>query len=110
MRTLAEILAGTATIALVGASPRPERPSNSVMRYLLDEGYRVIPVRPNRREVLGVACVGSLQEIDEPIDIVDVFRSGSSSGSSRRRPAGSPRRAASSTSRTRAPPSSTGAL
>ena len=74
MRTPAEILAEARTIALVGASPRAGRPSNGVMRYLLEEGYRVIPVRPHRREVLGVPCVGSLREIDEPIDLVDVFR------------------------------------
>jgi predicted CoA-binding protein len=74
MRTPAEILAGTRTIALVGASPRPERPSNGVMRYLLAQGYRVIPVRPHRREILGIACVDSVADIDEPIDLVDVFR------------------------------------
>jgi uncharacterized protein len=73
-RTPAELLAETRTIALVGASPRPARPSNSVMRYLLDVGYRVIPVRPLVREVLGIPCVASLAEIDEPIDLVDVFR------------------------------------
>jgi predicted CoA-binding protein len=44
------------------------------MRYLLDHGYRVIPVRPLVKEVLGVPCVGSLAEIEEPIDVVDVFR------------------------------------
>lgn len=44
------------------------------MRYLLDQGYRVIPVRPHRSEVLGIPCVGSLAEIEEPIDLVDVFR------------------------------------
>jgi predicted CoA-binding protein len=44
------------------------------MRYLLGAGYRVIPVRPLVREVLGVPCVASLAEIDEPIDLVDVFR------------------------------------
>jgi uncharacterized protein len=44
------------------------------MRYLLDQGYRVIPVRPLVKEVLGVPCVGSLAEIGEPIDVVDVFR------------------------------------
>ena len=44
------------------------------MRYLLAQGYRVIPVRPLLREVLGVQCVGSLTEIEEPIDLVDVFR------------------------------------
>ncbi len=73
-RTPAEILADTRTIALVGASPNPARPSNSVMRYLLDAGYRVIPVRPAVREVLGIPAVASLAEIDEPIDLVDVFR------------------------------------
>jgi len=74
MRTPAEILAETRTIALVGASPRPERPSNGVMRYLLEQGYRVIPVRPHRREVLGIPCAASLADVDEPIDLVDVFR------------------------------------
>ena len=44
------------------------------MRYLVEHGYRVIPVRPLVKEVLGVRCVGSLAEIDEPIDLVDVFR------------------------------------
>jgi predicted CoA-binding protein len=70
-----EILAGAMTIAMVGASPRPDRPSHRVMRYLLGAGYRVIPVRPGDcDEVLGVACVASLAEIEEPIDLVDVFR------------------------------------
>jgi uncharacterized protein len=74
MRTPAEILAEARTIALVGASPWLERPSNGVMRYLLRQGYRVIPVRPHRREVLGIPCVDSLRDIDEPVDLVDVFR------------------------------------
>ena len=75
MRGPAEILAAAKTIALVGASPRPERPSNSVMRYLLREGYRVIPVRPvGPPEILGQRRVASLAEIEEPIDLVDVFR------------------------------------
>jgi uncharacterized protein len=74
MRSPAEILSEARTIALVGASPRPTRPSHSVMRYLLEQGYRVLPVRPNVREILGVACVPSLADIDEQIDVVDVFR------------------------------------
>jgi predicted CoA-binding protein len=75
MRTPAEILRDSRTIALVGASPRPDRPSHRVMRYLLAEGYRVIPVRPDGcAEVLGVPCVASLAEIEGPIDLVDVFR------------------------------------
>jgi len=74
MRTPGEILAETRTIALVGASPKPERPSNGVMRYLLAEGYRVIPVRPHRTEILGIPCVDSVTDIEEPVDLVDVFR------------------------------------
>jgi predicted CoA-binding protein len=73
-RSPAEILSEAHTIALVGASPRPQRPSHGVMRYLLEQGYRVIPVRPAVREVLGIPCVDSLAEIEEPIDLVDVFR------------------------------------
>jgi uncharacterized protein len=75
VRTPEQILSQARTIALVGASPRPERPSNGVMRYLLAHGYRVIPVRPRDCDhVLGVPCVASLSEIDEPVDVVDVFR------------------------------------
>jgi uncharacterized protein len=75
MRSPQEILAEARTIALVGASPKPARPSNDVMRYLLDVGYRVIPVRPaDCDEVHGVPCARSLAEIEEPIDLVDVFR------------------------------------
>ncbi len=75
MRTSEQILRETTTIALIGASPNPNRPSHDVMRYLLDQGYRVIPVRPlDCEDVLGVPCVSSLAEIDEPIDLVDVFR------------------------------------
>ena len=75
MRTPAEILRDARTIALVGASPKPHRPSHGVMRYLLAQGYRVIPVRPaGCDEVLGVPCVRALADIEEPIDLVDVFR------------------------------------
>ena len=75
VRAPAQILRDAKTIALVGASPRPDRPSHGVMRYLLGHGYRVIPVRPRDcDEVLGVPCVSSLAEIDGPIDLVDVFR------------------------------------
>jgi predicted CoA-binding protein len=74
VRAPAEILSEAHTIALVGASPNPSRPSHRVMSYLLDVGYRVIPVRPHVPEVLGVPCVASVGDIDEPIDLVDVFR------------------------------------
>jgi uncharacterized protein len=75
MRSPEQILTETKTIALIGASPNPARPSHGVMRYLLAQGYHVIPVRPlNCDEVLGVPCVASLAEIEGPIDLVDVFR------------------------------------
>jgi predicted CoA-binding protein len=75
MRSPAEILRDARTIALVGASPKPDRPSHGVMRYLLAQGYDVIPVRPRDcDDVLGIPCVTSLHEIDRPIDLVDVFR------------------------------------
>jgi uncharacterized protein len=75
MRSPEEILREAKTIAVVGASPKPWRASHDVMRYLLDAGYRVIPVRPRDCEqVLGVPCVASLAEIEEQVDLVDVFR------------------------------------
>ena len=75
MRSPEQILRESKTIALVGASPDPNRPSHSVMRYLLAQGYNVIPVRPlDCDDVLGIPCVASLADIDEPIDLVDVFR------------------------------------
>ena len=69
-----ELLRSARTIAVVGASPRAERESNGVMRYLIRAGYRCIPVRADGAAVLGVPSVRSLHEIDEPIDLVDVFR------------------------------------
>ena len=74
-RTPAQILSEARTIALVGASPKPWRPSYGVMRYLLEAGYRVIPVRlVGPPEILGVPRVSSLAELEEPVDLVDVFR------------------------------------
>ena len=75
MRTPEQILREAKTIAVVGASPKPDRPSHGVMRYLLQQGYDVIPVRPRDCDaVLGIPCVQTLAEIDRPIDVVDVFR------------------------------------
>lgn len=64
------------TIAVVGCSPNPDRPSNAIARYLREQGYRVIPVNPGHRQILGETCYRSLTEIptDVKIDIVDVFR------------------------------------
>ncbi|MEP7132416.1 MAG: CoA-binding protein [Acidobacteriota bacterium] len=64
------------TIAVVGCSPNPDRPSHSIAQYLLDSGYEVIPVNPGHRTLLGQPCYRSLAEIppETRLDIVDVFR------------------------------------
>ena len=64
------------TIAVVGCSPDPARPSHAIARYLIESGYRMIPVNPHHREILGLPCYPSLSDIppDVRIDIVDVFR------------------------------------
>ena len=68
------LLRDAKTIAVVGASPRPDRESHGVMRYLLAQGYDCIPVRPDCDDVLGIPCVPTLGDVDRPIDLVDVFR------------------------------------
>lgn len=68
------ILSGVRTIAVVGLSDKPERPSHAVARYLQERGYRILPVNPNIREVLGEKAYPSLREIPETVDLVDVFR------------------------------------
>ncbi len=70
------ILQSVRTIALVGASANWNRPSYFVMKYLLDKGYRVIPVNPGQagKEILGQTVYASLRDIPEPVDMVDVFR------------------------------------
>ena len=55
-------------------SPKPERDSNSVARYLKNQGYRIIPVRPGQKEILGEKAYATLDDIPEKVDIVDVFR------------------------------------
>jgi uncharacterized protein len=74
VRTPEQILREARTIAMVGASPDPARPSHGVMRYLVGQGYRVLPVHPTATEVLGEPAFRSIAEIEEPIDLVDVFR------------------------------------
>jgi len=68
------LLQDTRTIAIVGLSPNPQRPSNEVARYLRAAGYTIIPVNPACEEVLGEKCYASLREIPGPVDLVDVFR------------------------------------
>ncbi len=68
------LVGGARTIAIVGLSANPLRPSHFVGFYLLRHGFRVIPVNPREREVLGQRSVENLAQIDVPVDIVDVFR------------------------------------
>jgi hypothetical protein len=72
--TLRRILQEARTIAVVGCSPKPERDSHRVARYLLEQGYQMIPVNPGQREILGQKCYPDLQAIPQAVDIVDVFR------------------------------------
>ena len=73
---LRDILESVRTIAIVGASPRRERPSHRVMAYLQRRGYRAIPVNPNavNDKISSERVYTSLAEVREPIDMVDVFR------------------------------------
>jgi predicted CoA-binding protein len=68
------ILSGSGTIAVVGISDKPDRPSHVVAKYLQERGYRVIPVNPLLTEVLGEKAYKSLAEIPVRVDLVDVFR------------------------------------
>jgi hypothetical protein len=73
---IAELLTGARTIAMVGASDRPDRPSHGVMAFLQGHGYRVIPVNPaiSGQQLLGEHVRDSLAQLGVPIDIVDIFR------------------------------------
>ncbi|MAM64047.1 MAG: CoA-binding protein [Candidatus Marinimicrobia bacterium] len=62
------------TIAVVGMSPKPERPSHYVSMYMKQHGYNIIPVNPGHDEIAGIKCYPSLKEISHPVDVVDVFR------------------------------------
>jgi predicted CoA-binding protein len=79
---LRDILTGSRTIAVVGASPRAHRPSHGVMRYLQRQGYRTIPVNPFAAggTILGERCYAALAEIPEPVDLVDIFRRSEAAG------------------------------
>lgn len=71
---LRALLTSSTTIAMVGASANPEKPSHGIMKRMLAAGYRVIPVNPKEAEVLGQKAYASLADIPDPVDIVDVFR------------------------------------
>jgi predicted CoA-binding protein len=69
-----QILRVAKTIAVVGLSSNPMRASHGVAEYLKNAGYRIIPVNPNETEVLGEKAYARLEDVPEPVDIVDVFR------------------------------------
>ena len=76
------ILAGTRTIAMVGASANWKRPSFFAMKYLQEKGYRVIPVNPRAagQEILGEVCYATLAEVPVPFEMVDIFRASDAAG------------------------------
>lgn len=79
---IARLLGETRTIALVGASDNPARPSNEVMHFLQGRGYRVIPVNPGMagKTIHGAEVKASLADIGEPVDLVDIFRNSDAAG------------------------------
>jgi uncharacterized protein len=72
---VAEVLQGANTVAIVGISEKPDRDSHKVAKYLKDHGYKIIPVNPRLKEVLGEPCYPDLKSVPMHIDIVDIFRS-----------------------------------
>lgn len=68
------LLARSKVIAVVGLSAKPHRPSHGVARYLQSVGYRILPVNPNEKEVLGEKCYARLEDVRMKVDIVDIFR------------------------------------
>lgn len=78
---IAQLLTETRTIALVGASDRPDRASHGVMKFLLAQGYQVTPVNPvlAGQDLLGKTVVGTLAEAG-PVDLVDIFRNSEAAG------------------------------
>lgn len=75
-KEITDVLCSVRSVAIVGASANPIRPSFFVTKYLLDKGYRVIPVNPGQagREILGQMTFARLADIPDPVDMVDIFR------------------------------------
>jgi len=72
--TLRRILKSAKTVAVVGLSAEWHRPSYFAAKYMQEHGYRVVPVNPRYESILGERCYARLEDIPEPVDIVDVFR------------------------------------
>jgi len=73
-QTIEKVLRTAKTIATVGLSSDPDKASHKIPAYLQAQGYRVIPVNPRLEEALGEKAYGSLSEIEEPLDVVQIFR------------------------------------
>jgi len=73
-KEVGQILAESRVVAVVGLSPREERDSNQVAKYMIEAGYEIIPVNPTRDEILGLKSYPSVSDIPQKIDIVDIFR------------------------------------
>jgi hypothetical protein len=71
---ITETLQNYRVVAVVGLSDKPDRPSYRVAQYLQENGYRIVPVNPVRREILGEKCYANLKDIPFPVEIVDIFR------------------------------------
>jgi hypothetical protein len=67
------ILKRSKKIAVVGLSPKTERDSNKVAKYLMENGYEIVPVNPGQKEILGQKCYKTLEEIPYPVDVADLF-------------------------------------
>jgi predicted CoA-binding protein len=78
--TIKKVLEDCKTIAVVGLSSDPGRPSNGVASYMRRRGYKVIPVNPNETEVFGDKAYASLTDVPDKIDLVDIFRRSSEAG------------------------------
>jgi len=72
--TIRKVLRNSKTIAVVGLSPKPHRPSHQVASYLMEVGYTIIPVNPGQNTILGRTCYPNLRAIPTPVDMVDIFR------------------------------------
>ena len=69
-----QILKNYRTFAVVGISPKPDRPSHGVAAFLKEHGYRIVPVNPGHEEILGETCYPDLRSIPFPVEVVDIFR------------------------------------
>jgi hypothetical protein len=79
---IARILRSVHTIAMVGASPNPARPSYFAMKYLLDKGFNIIPVNPGQagKEILGQNVFARISDLPPPVDMIDIFRNSEAAG------------------------------